>query len=319
MESFSGRYSFTAILSNHNHQEYLERIWSLLIGQTRKFDEILIVDDASTDSSVDLLRKITSAHSNVRLIELKKNVGVNEAVNIALREASSEYVYIFSADDEYSLEIIEQCENILQASGSLSMISGNAGAFSVSEGWSREFMLPIVGGSPVSWNGEKVIQLARDYAFTFFGGANMMKKSFILEVGGMREKLRWHADWFLYLVLALRYEPIAAVPKFFVKMRVSDSQYSAARFNWRRESLVFEALLDLLCGEFSDLYPAFKKGALLPLYPWQALFWFLGSARKRAFLTPLLVWRLLSYDIFRCFGKSIPPQIKNIIRKFLRV
>lgn len=62
--------------------------------------EIIVVDDCSTDASVELLKQNSNLYNN--LIELKKNLGKGGAVREGLKEANGSYVLFQDGDLEYS-------------------------------------------------------------------------------------------------------------------------------------------------------------------------------------------------------------------------
>ena len=62
--------------------------------------EIIVVDDCSTDASVELLKQNSNLYNN--LIELKKNLGKGAAVREGLKEANGSYVLFQDGDLEYS-------------------------------------------------------------------------------------------------------------------------------------------------------------------------------------------------------------------------
>lgn len=60
--------------------------------------EIIVVDDGSTDESVDVLKKYIEGHSNVCLIQ-KENGGVSSARNVGIEAANGKYLMFVDADD----------------------------------------------------------------------------------------------------------------------------------------------------------------------------------------------------------------------------
>ena len=83
-------------------------------GQTLQSMEIIIVDDASTDNSMDYIKQVTSIEKGIRAYHLEKNVGTARALNFGIEQAVGKYITFLSADDMRepdSLEkLVEVCE-----------------------------------------------------------------------------------------------------------------------------------------------------------------------------------------------------------------
>lgn len=62
----------TIALSTYNVAPYLRESLNRMVGQTLKEIEILCIDDASTDGTVDILREYAAQDSRIRLIENRK-------------------------------------------------------------------------------------------------------------------------------------------------------------------------------------------------------------------------------------------------------
>lgn len=62
----------TIALSTYNVAPYLRESLNRMVGQTLKEIEILCIDDASTDGTVDILREYAAQDSRIRLIEKSK-------------------------------------------------------------------------------------------------------------------------------------------------------------------------------------------------------------------------------------------------------
>lgn len=81
----------------HNGQPYLMEAVDSILGQSFRDFEFVIVDDASTDGSRDLLAK--SLDERVRLLTNKKQQGLAKSLNIGLAEAKGEYIARMDHDD----------------------------------------------------------------------------------------------------------------------------------------------------------------------------------------------------------------------------
>ena len=86
------------VITCHNYARYLARAIRSAINQnySRKKYEILVVNDASTDETRDVM---DSFMGYIRPIHLDKNIGLSEARNIGIKRAIGKYVVNVDADD----------------------------------------------------------------------------------------------------------------------------------------------------------------------------------------------------------------------------
>jgi GT2 family glycosyltransferase len=80
----------TVVIVNWNGEHFLERCLSALMGQTVAPHEIILLDNASTDASLRIVRRFPS----VRLLPQDKNCGFAHGNNLAIKSASSESDWI---------------------------------------------------------------------------------------------------------------------------------------------------------------------------------------------------------------------------------
>ncbi|MCK5645387.1 MAG: glycosyltransferase family 2 protein [Anaerolineales bacterium] len=90
----------TVIMPVFNEYQTIEEIVSRVIA-VGLADEIIIVDDGSTDGTRELLRELDQKYPEVKLILHDRNQGKGAAVRSGIAEASSEYLIIQDADLEY--------------------------------------------------------------------------------------------------------------------------------------------------------------------------------------------------------------------------
>ncbi len=87
----------SVIVAAYNAERHIEACIASLLAQTMESFEIIIVDDGSTDQTVNKIKRYQS--NRIKLIELPENKGVSFARNTGVREASAEYIAILDADD----------------------------------------------------------------------------------------------------------------------------------------------------------------------------------------------------------------------------
>lgn len=98
----------TIIIPNYNGGKYLEEMLESIIKQTYKKWELIIVDDGSTDNSMEIIDNCCKKDKRIKLIKRPINMkGAQICRNIGLKAAVGEYVIFFDADDlipPYALE-----------------------------------------------------------------------------------------------------------------------------------------------------------------------------------------------------------------------
>lgn len=85
----------TIIIPNYNGLRFMEPCMKALKAQTEKNFELLVVDNGSTDGSVEWLKE-----QEIPSIFLEENTGFSGAVNVGIREAKTPYVILLNNDTE---------------------------------------------------------------------------------------------------------------------------------------------------------------------------------------------------------------------------
>lgn len=100
----------TIIVPVYNVENYLKKCIDSLVNQTydRNKYEIFIINDASKDNSLNIIKEYQKKHSNITLYDLKNNKGVSHARNIGIKNAKGKYLLFCDSDDYYELDAIEK-------------------------------------------------------------------------------------------------------------------------------------------------------------------------------------------------------------------
>lgn len=88
----------TIIMPVYNTAEYLPRAFDALLAQKNKAFKLVIVDDGSTDNSVEVAEKYQSLFPYFKIIK-KKNGGPSDARNVGIKELDTPYVTFHDGDD----------------------------------------------------------------------------------------------------------------------------------------------------------------------------------------------------------------------------
>ena len=92
----------SVVIPLYNKAAEIERTLMSVINQSLMPREIIVVDDGSTDSSADIVRRIIERHAehNIRLVS-QANAGVSAARNRGIEEATGDYIALLDGDDCY--------------------------------------------------------------------------------------------------------------------------------------------------------------------------------------------------------------------------
>ena len=84
------------VIPVHNGEGYIKEAIDSCLNQTYENKEIIVVDDKSEDSTLDILREY---EERIRVIPVEKQNGLGNVINIGIRASNGEYVARMDADD----------------------------------------------------------------------------------------------------------------------------------------------------------------------------------------------------------------------------
>ena len=99
------------IIPFNNVEPYIEQCLSSVVNQTLKDIEIFCIDDASTDSSKEIVKRFMANDERIKLIEIKEKSGQGFARNRAIEIATGEYIGFVDSDDWVEKDMFEHLYN----------------------------------------------------------------------------------------------------------------------------------------------------------------------------------------------------------------
>ncbi len=97
----------SVIVPVYNVEKYLERCINSIANQTYKDIEIILVNDGSTDGSLEICRKYAAADNRIQVID-KPNGGLSSARNAGIAVAKGEYIGFVDSDDYIRPDMYEK-------------------------------------------------------------------------------------------------------------------------------------------------------------------------------------------------------------------
>ncbi|KAA3439384.1 glycosyltransferase family 2 protein [Rufibacter hautae] len=83
----------------YNHAAFLHEALDSVLAQTYPHLEVLVVDDLSTDNSVEIIEKYVRRHPQIRFLKHKRNLGNCASFNEALQLSQGDFIIDFATDD----------------------------------------------------------------------------------------------------------------------------------------------------------------------------------------------------------------------------
>lgn len=109
--------TIAAVIPLHNKAPFIERALFSVLNQTRRVDEIVVVDDASTDAGMGIVSRIAAANPNWPFRLLSRSIagpGGYAARNLAIANARSNWIAFLDADDEWQPRYVETVSALVE-------------------------------------------------------------------------------------------------------------------------------------------------------------------------------------------------------------
>lgn len=92
--------NYSVVIPSYNHEKYITEAILSIVHQTFQPSEIIIIDDGSTDTSLEICQNLAQQFPLIRVIA-QTNQGAHNAINAGLKLTTSEYVAILNSDDVF--------------------------------------------------------------------------------------------------------------------------------------------------------------------------------------------------------------------------
>lgn len=122
----------SCLVAVHNEEDIIEQCVRSLVGQTYSPIEVIIVDDASTDATPQLLRQLESRYP-IRVLYLDRNVGKKRALGAGLLTAGGEVIAFSDSDSTWAPDAMEHCVRVFGRHSDVGAVSGHCRAMNADD------------------------------------------------------------------------------------------------------------------------------------------------------------------------------------------
>lgn len=154
----------SVVMCTYNGERYVEKQLSSILMQTRQPDEVIIVDDVSTDDTVPAIRTFLEQNKlgkNWKLYQNEKNLGWQKNFSNSFYHASGDIIFCCDQDDEWyqdkiriMAEAFEKNSNILVLGGYVKAVDEN-----------RKIIRKRIGSFPKSMETGEIVHIKFDEKF----------------------------------------------------------------------------------------------------------------------------------------------------------
>jgi len=113
-------------MCTYNGEKYIERQLRSIVSQAMQPNEVIIVDDSSSDRTVQIIEKFSSRYNYIKLYINSSNMGVNHSFLKSIRKSSNGIVVFSDQDDFWYKDRLAVIDQIFKGDCNVSMVVTNA-------------------------------------------------------------------------------------------------------------------------------------------------------------------------------------------------
>lgn len=244
----------SVIIPTYNRAHCIRDAIDSVLRQTFQDFEIIIIDDASTDGTEDVVQNLLS--EKVKYIKQSVNKGGGAARNRGIQESEGEYIAFLDSDDAWSPTYLERVKKEFDTKDETFGLVYCFMNIINSDG-------EIVAKTKTNRNGLAIPDLLINNFIASFSCVTL-RKSALISVSGMDESFRSCQDWDLFVRVNREYK-ISCIADELVtylkggldKHKISSSKNSIITGHWKMLSLIEQDLIKFGCKFKANVYKEF--------------------------------------------------------------
>ncbi|WP_315758409.1 MULTISPECIES: glycosyltransferase family A protein [unclassified Bradyrhizobium] len=216
----------SVVIPNYNHGSLVGDAIRAFAQQEPAPDEIIVIDDGSTDDSLARLSALASEFPTLRVLAQEKNQGTVAALNRGLQAARGIFINFGAADDFTHPGLFKATLSALERRPEAVLACTEGLAVDVTRPDSAQPRPPIVPAYEAAYLGPGEVAALLRYADNWLlAGTAVVRRAAIIDAGGFDPVLRSFADGLLFKQLALRHG-FCFSPTVGMTWKISPSGYS---------------------------------------------------------------------------------------------
>lgn len=250
----SNQPTLSVTMANYNHARFLPEALEAIIKQSYRPKEIIIMDDGSTDNSVEIIEEYARQESNIRFLRNERNMGLMYCTGRLLELVSGDYIYGASADDRVLPGFFEKSMGLLAQYPQAGLCSALNLRMNENGDDLGLCKTPILSLSECYSTPKECADFLNKYDDWLLGHTAIFRRQALLEAGGLIKDLGPRCDWFAMLVISLRHG-VCFIPEPLAVYRVTPVSYSGTFLNdFQLSWEIHKKIILLMRTTFRDLF-----------------------------------------------------------------
>lgn len=260
----------SVVTASYNYQDYIKETILSVLNQTYKDWELIVVDDCSTDNSVEAIKSFND--ERIKLFVNEKNLGLQKTVKRGIENATGEWIVFLESDDVITADNIEKKVSIAQKYNDINLIFNDCEFFGDEEKV-RDFTIAL--------KKTRTLLCGKNYPQNMFYNFYLSNKIFTFSsVMAKREDLLKISfeppmdcllDWWLWVQLAY-IGKYYYIPEKFTKWRLHTDSYIYKSKHYSPKQLQMKI--------YFEMFKKYKNPMILLFIPSAQIIWYLQQIKK---------------------------------------
>ncbi|WP_235284146.1 glycosyltransferase [Methanosarcina sp. 1.H.A.2.2] len=214
----------SVVMSAYNSEKFISDSISSILNQTYDDWELVIINDASSDNTLEIINQFSEKDLRIKVIDNEKNIGLTISLNVGIKNSNGEFVARLDSDDLAEPSRLEKQINYLHNHPDVGLVGSGA------------YLINSFGNKIGFMN----VMSQPDFVNKFMNNLNpfihssiMVRRKALDDVGSYREKFRYSQDYDLILRLSDKYK-LSNIAQPLIRWRVSDNSLTMQHHTLQR-------------------------------------------------------------------------------------
>ena len=247
--------TLSVVMTNYNHAHYIVEAMDAILTQSYTPLEFIIIDDASTDNSFEILEGYAKKYPLIRLLRNEHNMGAFHNVTRLKELSQGDYLYGAAADDKILPGFFEKSMNLLAQFPQAGLCSTLTRCIDAEGRDIGVLHMPTVSKEGCFIPPNKAISLLYKHGSWLQGNTAIYQQRALMDSGGFIPELLSFCDGFITMVIAAKYG-VCHIPEPLAAWRQLENSYSATCGKDPELSLkIIHHASELMSSKYGELFP----------------------------------------------------------------